>query len=88
MKVLDDVDKELAEKSEEVVKKTMVQEGNEECFFLLGSSLAEEEEIELKVFLRANIEVFSWTLYEMPGIDPEVTCHMLNIDKLAKPVIQ
>ncbi|GMP99351.1 hypothetical protein CsSME_00046851 [Camellia sinensis var. sinensis] len=24
----------------------------------------------------------------MPGIDPEVTCHKLNVDRLAKPVIQ
>lgn len=24
----------------------------------------------------------------MPGVDPEVTCHKLNVNKLAKPVIQ
>ena len=34
------------------------------------------------------MEVFAWTPYEMPGIDPEVTCHELNVDRSAKPVIQ
>ena len=32
--------------------------------------------------------MFAWTPYEMPGIDPEVTCHKLNVDRSAKPVIQ
>lgn len=87
MEVLKDVGKELAEKSEEALKKILVQEGDEERFFLLSSGLDEEEEKELEAFLRANIEVFAWTPYEMPGIDSEVTCHKLNIDRSAKPVI-
>ncbi|GMP63184.1 hypothetical protein CsSME_00024977 [Camellia sinensis var. sinensis] len=51
IEVLDDVGKEPAEKSEETLKKILVQEGNEERFFLLGSGLAEEEERELKTKL-------------------------------------
>ena len=88
MEGLEDVGKKPAEKSEETLKKILVQKGDEERFFLLGSSLAEEEERELKAFLRVNIEVFAWTPYEMPSIDPEVTCHKLNVDRSAKPVIQ
>lgn len=87
-KVLDDVRKEPADKSEKALKKILVQEGDEECFFLLGSGLGEEEEKELEIFLRANIEVFAWTSYKMPSIDLEVTCHRLNVDKSAKPFIQ
>ena len=75
VEVLEDIGKEPAEKSEEALKKILVQDGDEERFFLLGSSLAEEEEKEFEAFLRANIEVFAWTPYEMPSIDPEVTCH-------------
>ena len=41
VKVLEDVGKEPAEKSEETLKKILVQEGVEERFFLLGSSLAD-----------------------------------------------
>lgn len=32
--------------------------------------------------------MFAWTPYEMPGIDLEVTCHRLNVDKSAKPIMQ
>ena len=88
MEVLEDVGKEPAEKSEEALKNIHVQNGDEERFFLLGSGLAEEEDKELGAFLRENIEVFAWTPYEMPDIDPEVTCHKLNVDMSAKLVIQ
>ena len=47
VEVLEDVDKEPAEKSEEALKKILVQDGDEERFFLRGSGLAEEEEREL-----------------------------------------
>ena len=30
-------------------------------------------------FLKTNIEVFAWTLYEMPGIDLNFIKHKLNI---------
>ncbi|XP_028065033.1 uncharacterized protein LOC114268122 [Camellia sinensis] len=51
MEVLDDVNKELADKSEEALKKILVKEDDIECFFFLSSSLAEEEERELKALL-------------------------------------
>ena len=66
----------------------MSSKGDEERFFLLSSSLAEENDKELEAFLRANIEVFAWTSYKMSGIDPEVTCHKLDVDRSAKLVIQ
>ena len=75
VEVLEDVGKEPVKKSKEALKKILGQDRDEERFFLLGSGLAEEEEKELEAFLRANIEVFAWTPYEMPVIDPEVTCH-------------
>ncbi|GMP79097.1 hypothetical protein CsSME_00034767 [Camellia sinensis var. sinensis] len=88
IEVLNDVGKEPTEKSEETLKKILVQDGDEERFFLLGSGLAEEEKKKLEAFLRANIEVFAWTAYEMPSIDLKVTCHKLNVDRSAKPIIQ
>ncbi|XP_028096646.1 uncharacterized protein LOC114296543 [Camellia sinensis] len=88
MEVIDDASKKSVEKSEEALKKILVQEGDEECFFLLGSGLAKDEERELEAFLRANIKVFAWTPYKIPDIDPKVTCHMFNVNMSAKPVIQ
>ena len=37
--------------------------------------------------LLKNKEVITWTPYEMPGINPEVMCHKLNVDPKHKPVI-
>ncbi|XP_028124725.1 uncharacterized protein LOC114321728 [Camellia sinensis] len=57
-------------------------------FFLLGSSLAAQERTEMVEFLVANIEVFAWTPYDMPGIDPSFFFHQLNVFPNAHPVIQ
>ncbi|GFZ14607.1 hypothetical protein Acr_24g0007970 [Actinidia rufa] len=57
-------------------------------FFLVGSNMKERERTELIEFLKANIEVFAWTLYEMPGIDPNFIRHELNVMPKARPVKQ
>ena len=57
-------------------------------FFLLGSSLTAQERTEMVEFLIANIEVFAWSPYDMPGLDPSFICHHLNVFPGAKPVIQ
>ena len=45
----------------------------------MGSNLIERERTEFIKFLTANIEVFAWTLYEMPRIDPDYIKHKLNV---------
>lgn len=57
-------------------------------YFLLGSTLTTFEREQLVEFLRRNIEVFAWTPYEMPGIDPQFISHSLNVDPLRRPMIQ
>ena len=54
-------------------------------FFLSGANLKEQERIELIQLLIANIEVFKWTAYEMPGINPYFIKHELNILSEACP---
>jgi hypothetical protein len=39
-------------------------------------------------FLRGNIDVFAWTHEDMPGIDPSVICHKLNVDTSTHPIKQ
>ena len=39
-------------------------------------------------FLRKNIDVFAWQLSDMPGIDAEVMCYKLHINKNFNPVKQ
>ena len=57
-------------------------------FFLMCSNLTKREKIELIVFLKAHIEVFIWTLYEMLGIDPSFIKNELNVILDTRPIKQ
>ena len=39
-------------------------------------------------FLRKNIDVFAWSHEDMPGIDPSVITHRLNVHPSSRPVRQ
>ncbi|XP_059634040.1 uncharacterized protein LOC132276573 [Cornus florida] len=54
----------------------------------VGERLVEEEKHELVDFLSQNADVFAWSHLDMPGIDPSVSCHSLNVNPNAKPVKQ
>ncbi|XP_059629540.1 uncharacterized protein LOC132272399 [Cornus florida] len=54
----------------------------------IGFGLAEEEKRQLVDFLSENADVFAWSHLDMPGIDPSVSCHILNVDPNVKPVRQ
>jgi hypothetical protein len=54
----------------------------------IGSTLEPEHEEALSLFLRVNLDVFTWKPSDMPGIPKEVTEHKLNIKSSAKPVKQ
>ncbi|XP_075640353.1 uncharacterized protein LOC142612114 [Castanea sativa] len=58
---------------------------DKEKYFQVGSKLPIQEIEELVQFLRDNIDVFAWTTYDVPGINPEVICHHLNINPHATP---
>ncbi|GFS37725.1 hypothetical protein Acr_00g0053660 [Actinidia rufa] len=62
---------------EELVRYELDEPGSDR-FFLVGSDLNECERTELIQLLKANIEAFAWTPYEMPGIDPNFIKHELN----------
>ena len=53
-----------------------------------GSSITAAECKRLSVFLQSHADVFAWCLAEMPGIDPSLICHKLNVDPKAIPVKQ
>ena len=39
-------------------------------------------------FLRKNVDVFSWSAYEAPRVDPNFICHHLNINPSITPMKQ
>jgi len=53
-----------------------------------SESLSLMEKEELIVFVREYIDVFTWNYEDMPGLDPQVAMHRLNIKPDTKPVKQ
>ena len=51
----------------------------------LASSLIRQD---LTSFLRMNLDVFTWSHEEMPGIDPLVIVHKLNVNLASSPIRQ
>ena len=47
---------------------------NDEKFFQVGVQLPPREKEELLAFLRKNIDIFAWSAYEAPGVDPNFIC--------------
>lgn len=54
----------------------------------IGIDLPLQLQDELVGFLRQNAATFAWSVEDMPGIDPAVTCHELNVDPTYKPIKQ
>ena len=51
-----------------------------ERFFQVGAQLPPSEKEELIEFLKRNIDVFTWSSYEAPRVDPNFICHHLNVN--------
>ena len=55
---------------------------------VIGADLEGKIKKGLICFLRKNIDVFTWSHEDMPGIDPSVITHRLNVHPSFKPVRQ
>ena len=49
-------------------------------YFQVGSSMKDCDKIKILLFLIQNVDVFVWSLYKVPGVDPEFVVHKLNVD--------
>ena len=63
-------------------------EDNPERCTRVGADLEEKIKKDLVQFLKKNIDVFAWSHEDMPGIDPSVITHHLNVCSSSKPVRQ
>ena len=73
-------DNESTEKSKcEDLEKVVVSNDSEK-FFQIGSQLPPQEIEELTEFLRKNVNVFAWSAYETPRVDPNFIFHHLNVN--------
>lgn len=53
--------------------------------FQIGASLRQEERVDLLLTLVQNMDVFAWSPYDVPGVNPEFITHKLNADPLFTP---
>nr|XP_023914798.1 uncharacterized protein LOC112026346 [Quercus suber] len=53
--------------------------------FIVRASMKDEDKVEMLLFLVQNIDIFAWSLYKVPGIDPEFIVNKLNMDPLYPP---
>ena len=54
----------------------------------IGSLLESDLRDDLARFLQQNQDIFAWDHQDMPGIDPRVMSHRLNVDPNFRPVKQ
>ncbi|XP_057488466.1 uncharacterized protein LOC130774448 [Actinidia eriantha] len=79
IEVLEDVGRDPEAKVIEELVRYELDEPSSDRFFLTGSDLNEFDRTELIQLLKANIEAFAWTPYEMPGVEPTFIRHELNV---------
>ena len=60
--------------------------GNPKLVFIKSQLSAQERE-QLVELMKKYVDVFAWTYDEMPGLDPKLVVHSLNIDPVTKLVI-
>ena len=63
-------------------------ENNPKRYTRVGTDLEEKIKKDLVHFLKKNIDVFAWSHEDMPGINPSVITHRLNISPSFKPMRQ
>ena len=75
---------ELVEKLEEV----FLDNSNREWTTKIGTLASLAVRQAFMTFLRSNRDVFSWSHEDMPGIDPSVMLHRLNVSPSFPPIRQ
>ena len=69
-------------------KTFLLDENNPEKFTRIGTSMKDEMKQDVVQFPRKSIDVFPWSHEDMPGIDPSIMTHQLNVYPSSKLVRQ
>ncbi|KAG7567917.1 Reverse transcriptase domain [Arabidopsis thaliana x Arabidopsis arenosa] len=76
------------QKEDDVVIEVVLEEDKPDRKVRIGATLTDEIKEALIELLRRNKMSFAWSAADMPGIDPSIICHELNVDPSFKPVKQ
>ena len=72
----------------EVLEDIPLDENNPEKYTRVGADMEKKTKQDLLQFLKKSIDVFAWSHKDMPGINPSVISHCLNVCPSTKPVRQ
>ena len=53
--------------------------------FQIRASMKNEDRVGMLLFLVQNMDIFAWSPYKVPGIDPKFIVNKLNLDPLFPP---
>ena len=79
-------EKRIVAKPTEALKNIPLDESNVKRYTRVWADLEEKTKKDLVQFLKKNIDVFAWSHEDMPGIDPSVITHRLNVSPSFKPI--
>ena len=79
-------EKRIVTEPTEALENIPLDERNLERYTKVGADLEGKNKKDLVHFLKKNINVFAWSHDDMPGIDPGVITHRLNICPSFEPV--
>ena len=77
----------IAEPVEELEEVTL-DESRPERTTRMGTLASQPIHQALAAFLKMNQDVFAWSHKDMPGIDPSVIVHRLNVNPTSSPIRQ
>jgi len=70
-----------------VIQVNLRDEANPKPIFI-RENLSPFEKEDLIQLIREYIDVFAWNYEDMPGLDPQISIHRLNINLDSKPIKQ
>jgi len=56
--------------------------------FKLGMSLGQELHNQIVEVIARHLNIFVWSAFDMPDINPDFLCHQLTMDAKVRPLIQ
>lgn len=69
--------------TEDLIKISILQDENKS--FQIGVSMPHEDRVKVLLLLVQSLDVFAWSPYEVPEVDPEFITHWLNMDSSYLP---
>ena len=86
--ILEDLDKEVQIQPKEELEEVNLGAGlGSPKLVFISRQLTTQEKKQLVALLKRYVDVFAWTYDEMPGLNPGLVVHSLNVDLGIKPVV-